>query len=259
VIARISWISLTPVKGLAIEHIDEVDLLESGPRGDRRFFLIDEHDLLVNNKRRHAGALQLVHASYDEGDEALTLRFPDGTVVAGDVSCGAEITASFHKLPLPARRVEGPWDDALSELARRPVRLVMAPDGGADRRRGGAATFLGQASLETIAAQIGVSDVDRRRFRMNFGLEGLEPHEEDGWLGRRVRVGEAVVVPQGNVGRCAITTQNPETGKPDLDTLGALARYRRDVETTEPLPFGIHAAVAEPGRVRIGDPVEPLS
>jgi len=28
--------------------------------------------------------------------------------------------------------------------------------------------------------------------------------------------------------------------------------------TTEPLPFGIHAAVAEPGHVRVGDPVLPL-
>ena len=67
------------------------------------------------------------------------------------------------------------------------------------------------------------------------------------------------IVPQGNVGRCAITTQNPETGKPDLDTLKALARYRgRGCRPTEPLPFGVHAAVAVPGRVRLGDPVTPL-
>ena len=71
-------------------------------------------------------------------------------------------------------------------------------------------------------------------------------------------VGEAVVVPQGNVGRCAVTTQSPDTGLIDLDTLKALAVYRGDVETTEPLPFGVHAAVAEPGRVRLGDRVETL-
>ena len=93
---------------------------------------------------------------------------------------------------------------------------------------------------------------------MNFGIDGLAPHAEDSWIGRRVQVGSAVVVPTGNVGRCAITTQHPETGKPDLDTLKALARYRGDVPTTEPLPFGVHAAVAEPGRVRVGDPVSPL-
>ncbi len=91
---------------------------------------------------------------------------------------------------------------------------------------------------------------------MNFGVEGVDAHEEDGWRGRRVRIGDAVVIPQGHVGRCAITTQNPDTGCTDLDTLKGLAGYRGDVGSTEPLPLGIHAAVAEPGRVRIGDPVE---
>jgi uncharacterized protein YcbX len=93
---------------------------------------------------------------------------------------------------------------------------------------------------------------------MNFGIEGLAPHAEDGWIGKRVAIGAAVVVPQGHVGRCAITTQNPETGRADLDTLKALAAYRGALDTTEPLPFGVHAAVARAGRVRVGDPVQPL-
>ena len=84
----------------------------------------------------------------------------------------------------------------------------------------------------------------------------MREHEEDEWLGLRVKLGDAVVVPQGNVGRCAVTTQNPDTGSPDLDTLKALAAYRPGIETTEPLPFGVHAVVASPGRVRVGDPVE---
>ena len=257
--ASISWISLTVVKALAIEHVEETELGEQGLRGDRRFFLIDENDRLVSNKRRSFGRLQRVHAAYDEDERALTVRLPDGGVVRGEAEHGPELRAEFHGLALPANRVEGPWDAALSELAEEPIRLVAPLHGGADRRRSGAATFLSQASLGAIAGELGVNDVDRRRFRMNFGLAGLRPHEEDEWIGRRIRVGEAVVVPQGNVGRCAITTQNPETGLRDLDTLGALASYRAEVPTTEPLPFGIHAAVAEPGRVRVGDLVEPLS
>jgi hypothetical protein len=39
-----------------------------------------------------------------------------------------------------------------------------------------------------------------------------------------------------------------------LDTLAA---YRREGRT-EPLPFGVHGAVVQPGRVRVGDPVRPL-
>ena len=109
-----------------------------------------------------------------------------------------------------------------------------------------------------MARHLGVDEVDGRRFRMNFGIDGLAEHEEDEWLRRRVRLGDAVVIPLGNVGRCAVTTQNPDTGVPDLDTLKALAAYRRDLETTEPLPFGVHVAVAEPGPVRVDDPVEPV-
>jgi uncharacterized protein YcbX len=59
----------------------------------------------------------------------------------------------------------------------------------------------------------------------------------------------------GNVGRCALTTRQPETGVVDFKTLHLLKAYRGDVETTEPLPFGIHASVVDPGRVRVGDPV----
>ena len=253
--ALVSWISFTPVKALALEHVDEIDLLESGPRGDRRFYLVDERDRLVNNKDGH-GPLQLAHARFDEATSELTLRLADGREVGGRVTPGEELQTSFHRRPKGARRVAGPWDDALSEVAGEPLRLVVADHGAPDRGRGGAATLLGVASLDALAAELGVERVDGRRFRMNFGLDGLEPHAEDTWVGRRVSIGEAVVVPQGHVGRCAVTTQNPESGIADLDTLKALASYRGALESTEPLPFGVHAAVAQAGRVRVGDPVQ---
>ncbi len=255
--ARVSWISITPVKGLALELVDEVDLLESGPRGDRRFYLVDERNRLVNNKGRR-GPLQLVHARFADESMKLTLLFADGREVGGRIEPGEELQTNFHRRPKGARRVAGPWDAALSELLGERVRLVAAEHGAADRGRGGAATLLATASLDALAEELGVETVDARRFRMNFGLDGLEAHAEDAWLGRRISIGSAVVVPQGHVGRCAITTQNPESGRADLDTLKALAAYRGRLEATEPLPFGVHAAVAEPGRVRIGDPVTPL-
>ena len=254
--ARVSWISLTPVKALALHQVDEVDVLETGLRGDRRFFLVDGNGRLVNDKRH--GPLQCVRAEYDDGARTLTLRFADGAVVSDVVEAGGEIETNFHHAPKRARLVVGPWNEPLSEVACTAVRLVEPAQPAPDRGPDGAATLLGDGSLTAIAGVLGVPSLDVRRFRMNFGVEGLDPHAEDGWIGRRVRVGEAVVVPQGNVGRCAITTQDPETGLRDLDTLGALADYRGDVETTEPLPFGVHAAVASPGRVRLGDLVEPL-
>jgi uncharacterized protein YcbX len=219
---RVAWISHCPVKGLAVRQLEECELTEAGITGDREFFLVDENDRLVNSKG--LGALQQIVPRYDREAGSLTLAFPDGTTVSREVGFDGSVGAS------------GP-----------------APD----RRRSGAATLLGTGSLLALARALGVEEVDGRRFRMNFGIDGLGAHQEDEWLGRRVRLGEAVVVPQGNVGRCAVTTQNPDTGAPDLDTLKALAAYRRVVETTEPLPFGVYAAVAQAGRVRVGDTVEP--
>jgi MOSC domain-containing protein len=251
---RVSWISLTAVKALAVEQVEEVDLLEHGLRGDRRFYLVDRRGGLVNNKGRR-GPLQLIHADYDETTETLALRLPDGSAVSEHAVPAEELTTTFHRRSKAARRVAGPWDEVLSEAAGEPVRLVAAPHGAADRGRGGAVSLLAVASLEALARELGVAAVDSRRFRMNVGIEGVSAHDEDTWVGRRLRIGTAVVVPQGNIGRCAITTQNPETGRADLDTLNALAAYRGEVEATEPLPFGVHAAVAEPGRLRLGDAV----
>jgi uncharacterized protein len=254
--ARVAWISRTPVKAFALQQLQEAELGEGGVEGDRHFYLVGATGRLFNNK--DFPAFQLIHASYDAKQDALTVTLTDGREVTGTVERGEEVETTFHKRPRLARLVLGPWSDVLSELAGEPLRLVEPSTPAPDRGRGGAATLLSMASLAALGTQLGVENVDGRRFRMNFGVEGLDAHEEDTWIGRRVQVGDAVVIPHGNVGRCVITTQNPDTAISDLDTLKALAAYRRELETTEPLPFGVHAAVAAPGRVRVGDPVGPL-
>jgi uncharacterized protein YcbX len=252
--ARVAWISYCPVKGLAIQQLDRCELTEAGVAGDRQFFLVDENDRLVNSKG--LGILQQIVPEYDGEADSLTLTFPDGTAVGQQIGLNGSLNALFWSTTVDVRVVDGPWSEAISEFAGRNLRLVRAPAPATDRLRSGAATLLGTSSLRAMARILGVDAVDERRFRMNFGIDGLREHEEEEWLGLRVRLGEAVVVPQGNVGRCAVTTQNPDTGAPDLDTLKALAAYRPGIDATEPLPFGVHAAVADPGQVSVGDPVE---
>ena len=90
---------------------------------------------------------------------------------------------------------------------------------------------------------------------MLIEVGGVDPHEEDGWVGRTLEVGETVLRGRGHVGRCVITNRHPETGEIDLQTLKILGRYRRDGDTTEPAALGIYGEVVRPGLIRVGDRV----
>lgn len=256
VVASVAWISVAPVKGLRLQHRDEVQLGESGVPGDRAFFLVDERGVMVSASR--LGPLVAVVPEHDTQAQTLSLRFPAGDDVAGRVELGEPEAVRFYGLTLRARPVRGRFSEVLSRHCGQELRLVAAPPerSGVDRGRDGAATLVSVASLERLRAQAAAAEpLDSRRFRMTFGLDGLEAHEEDGWIERDVRVGDALLRVSGNVGRCALTTRQPETGVVDFKTLHHLQAYRGDVPTTEPLPFGVHARVLRPGRVRVGDTV----
>lgn len=249
----VAWISIAPVKGLALAHPQEVLI---GPRGietDRRFHLIDSSGRLVNGKR--AGTLVQLQAAYD--GLHLSIAGPTGDEVSETVQLGEPVETNFYGRSVRGRLVRGEFARFVSEHAGMDLRLVM-PDRsgeGVDRGGSGAVSLLSSAAL----AELGDTALDARRFRMTFGIDGIEAYEEDGWVGSAVRVGEATVRIDGNVGRCLITGQQPDTGLPDFDTLGALRATRRGVPTTEPLPFGVHASVVEPGAVRLGDPIETMN
>jgi len=197
----------------------------------------------------------------DRDGRVLALRFPDGTVVAGEVEPGEPVETGFFGRPVQGHLVDGPWSQALSDFAGARLRLIRAdePGAGSDRGARGTVSLVSAASLERLAAEAGVDAVDGRRFRMLFTIDGVAAHEEDGWVGRDVAVGDAVLRPNGLVGRCAVTTHDPDTGVPTLDTLHLLRAYRGDVPTDEPLPFGVWGEVVRPGRVAVGDPVTPVA
>jgi uncharacterized protein len=255
VVARISY---APVKGLALVHPPEIELEPAGVRDNRRFYLIHEDGRLLNGK--HAGVLVRVQPETDLDGTTLTLHLPDGATVSGEVVLGPAAETMFYGRPVSGRIVEGDWAAALSELAGTTLHVVRAdePGDGSDRGTQGAVSLVSAASLERLATEAGLESVDGRRFRMLLTIDGATAHEEDGWVGRDVTVGDAVIRGLGLVGRCAVTTHDPDTGIPTLDTLHLLRAYRGDIPTDEPLPFGIYGEVVRPGRVRLGDAVAPL-
>jgi len=255
---KVAWLHVAPVKGLRIDERDRIELGPNGVADDRLFCIVDETGRLLNGKRM--APLSRIVAHYDANTEHLELRMPDGSSVSDAVTVAAPITVTVYRNASPGHVVYGPWADALSDEFGHPVNLVRfdGPGHGHDRARHSAgATMLSTASLERMQQEAASAEpVDPRRFRMLIGVSGTGAHEEDEWIGRRVHVGDAVVVPSGNVGRCVVTTRDPDTAEPTLDTLELLARYRRDIGTTEELAFGVWARVDQPGKVRIGDPVE---
>jgi uncharacterized protein len=257
-VAVVAGLAVTAVKGTRLHSVDRIALDRDGVRENRRFIVIDERDRMVNAKL--LGALQTVIAGYSDERRTLRLDLPDGRIVDGQIRLGDAVTAEFFSVTARGRLVEGPWSAALSERCGHPLRLVEV-DGagtGVDRGVNGAVSLISRASLARMAQAAGEESIDVRRFRMLIEIDGVDAHAEDRWVGHAVSIGEATVGFGGHVGRCLVTSRDPDTGQIDLPTLDVLRDYRGHADTTEPLAFGVWGRVLEPGTIRVGDPVTPL-
>jgi len=254
---RVARLSVAPVRSLALEHPESIELTEYGVVEDRRFYLIDDAGHLVD--RVVVGTLVQVRSWTDPDATRLRLTFPDGTVIDGPVELGEPIETDLHGRPAVGHVVEGPWAETMAPYAGRRVRIVRC-DRPAGTRLGmtNSVSLVGDGSLRRLAAELGVAGVDARRFRMLIDLEDAGEHEEDAWVGGEIEIGTArlrITLPDA---RCAITTQDPDSGHRDLDTLRVLRRYRGFREGKK-LDFGVLGEVVTPGRVSLGDEVRVAS
>jgi len=258
-------IYISPVKSLGLLAPDAVQVAASGIHEDRRFYLIDQNGAVIT--QRQMGALVRVQADYDSNSEELTLRVPmvlagdsgeeDGDytpeALAGIIRLGEPVVSELWGRQVPGRLVEGDWSPALSEFCGQPLRLVQSDMPGQcyDEYP---VSLVSQASLDFLAKQCGNTHLfDSKRFRPNFLLGGCEPHQEDDWIGEVIRLGPDVVIQViARDPRCAITTNNPETGERDIDTLRLILSYRPNVRAPY---FGVYGVVVRPGLVSVDDQV----
>jgi uncharacterized protein YcbX len=257
-VIRVSRLSIAPVRSLGLQHPRSIELTPDGVAEDRRFYLIDASGRLVD--RLIAGGLARVHAWTDRDANRLQLTLPSGEVIDDEVRLGEPVDTNVHKRMAAGHVVEGPWADALEPYAGRPVQIVRCdrPGGtripvGWDRVKNGV-SLVTDGSLRELASRLGVAALDGRRFRMLIELEGADAHEEDGWIGRRLEIGSATLRITKPDARCAITTQDPDTGIRDLDTLRGIIAYR-GLREGKHADFGVLGEVAVPGRVSLGDSV----
>jgi uncharacterized protein YcbX len=252
----VSALSIAPVKSTRLHHPERVRLEPFGVLENRRFYIADPVGRLCNNRR--FGPLQTIVSEWDPPTEHLVLRFPDGSVVEGDgAAVDGEVQTDFWGRRGTGRVVAGPFGPAISDFAGEPLRLVRGDEPGMASDSAPVSLY-SRASAEEVDRRAGRTDPhDRRRWRMLLEVDGCGPHEEDSWIGCRVRLGDAVIRVTRPVGRCVITTQDPETGVPDFDTLRTITGYR-GLRNGKSIDFGVYGEVERPGDVVVGDDVDVL-
>ncbi len=188
-----------------------------------------------------APRLMAINARLDEAARSLTLTHPDRPAITFHPDL-ADDQARFLDWVMPLC----PADRAL------PQRIYSAPVRGMTDTDYPSVSLINMASNRTLGQQMGI-DLSALRWRANFWVEGWDAFAERTMIGRRLRLGDAVLEVTEPKVRCLATTANPATGMRDADTLAALRTRFGDQD------FGIYAKVIAGGEVRTGDRVEVLA
>jgi uncharacterized protein YcbX len=216
---RVAELWRYPVKSLRGESLDEATITAQGIAGDR-----------------------LVHAVRTSGrnpGRVFTARTHSRMLgLQGGLDAGGAPTIDGMR-----------WDDPAALAA---VRAVTEPDAELVFYDGvGPERF--DVLPMSVATDGGVAavGVDRRRFRANVYLDGVEGLEERNWRGRSLRIGEAILGVRQVRGRCVMTTFDPDTLEQDITVLQKIY-FELDGRTA------LDCYVVEPGRVRVGDTAQLL-
>ncbi|MCU1499498.1 MAG: hypothetical protein JWM47_3451 [Acidimicrobiales bacterium] len=241
-----------PVKSLQGVEVDQLEVGRAGIAGDRTHGLIDEADGHLLSAKRTAALLQA-----SATDQAVTL--PDGTTVALDEPAVDDVLSTWLGRRVHLAR-SGSTGSVSYEMTFDPpdddaeYYEIPAPEGSFLDLA--AVHLVTTATLEGCAAARPDLDWDVRRFRPNLLLEVDGPtFVEQGWVGRQVQVGDAVLSVDSPTVRCAMPLR-PQPG--GIERQPGLFEAMGQLNTAAPNHLGVYCSVITPGRVRTGDRVELL-
>lgn len=202
-----------PVKSLAGELLDSAEVSADGISGDRVLQVYDAEGRIVT--ARTAPRLLGLKAALGPMGEPLVDGRPwtaPEVAAAIEAAAGAGTRLARHDGP-------GRFDV---------LPLLVATDG----------------AISALA-------LDRRRFRPNILIAGVNGLAERVWPGHRARIGEAIIGFKKLRGRCIMTTYDPDTLEHDPTVL------RRIVQEMGGR-LALDTYILRGGRVAVGDPVELL-
>ncbi len=200
-----------PVKSMAGESLDTADITTHGIAGDRIIQVRNTGGRILTSRTR-PGLLRHRAMLAENGDVLVDGRPWNTEQVAGEVAKAAG---------QGTRLVRSDAEDRFDILP-----LLVTTDG--------------------MFAAVGY---DRRRFRPNLVIGGVDRLSERQWEGAQLQIGKVVIGMDDLRSRCIMTTFDPDTGKQDLRVL---RRVQKEFDGV----LGLNSYVATPGRIAVGDPVE---
>jgi len=229
---RVTELHRWPVKSMAGQPVDALNIDERGAAGDRAHALFDEFKGAPRRLTvRQVPRMLLWHAGYDGADVTpQDVPFPELTAPDGR-------TFDWRDPQLP---------QALEDDLGRPVALRR--DLGLMQDLDHSLLVTTQATLDAVSAALD-TEIDLRRFRTNVHVVlDAEPYAEEEWEGRELTIGDAAFRLLHPCERCVIPTRDPDSAQKWPELLRWLTRERR-------MLFGMNARPLRPARIAIGDPV----
>lgn len=235
-LGRIAEIWRYPVQSMRGERLDAAELTNGGVVGDRTFGLVDpESGQVVSSaqgKRKWRGIVML-GARFAAGG-TVEILLPDGRrLTNGQPDIDARLA---ELLGAPVHLADRAAEGVRSDYGYEPLHLLTT------------------ASLRQFAGHHPEGRFEPARFRPNlvFDLGDEMGFVEQGWIGRRFRIGDGVEIRiSEHCVRCVMTTL-PQGDLPHDPEILQTVNKRNGSHA------GVYAAVTTPGRIRVGDPVRAL-
>ncbi len=228
VVGRVAGVWRYPVKSMAAEQLDEVEVSWQGLAGDRRWAFIRDGQVRSGFPWltiRERPEMARYHPRFAEPDR------PDASVTLVRTPSGGELDVA---------------SPALAAELGAGVRVIKQSRGVFDTMP---LSLLSTQTLACLGRLVG-TDLVAGRFRPNLLVDAPgRDFPEDGWVGRVLRIGGMRMRVDQRDSRCVMVTIDPVTLLRNPAILRVIAQ-ERDART------GVYGSTVEPGRVTAGDLVE---
>jgi uncharacterized protein YcbX len=224
-LGRVAALWRYPVKAMAAESLDRIDVGWHGIAGDRRW-------AFVRAGHEHGGFPWLTIRDRPElaryRPRLVDPARPDQTAVRVRAPAGRELDVVDPQLAeeLGAARVMKLDRGAFDTL---PLALIS------------------RQTIAALGALVGRTLVVER-FRPNLLIDGDAPYPEDTWVGATIRIGALQLRVDKRDQRCVVVNIDPVTGEHDPTILRTIGRAREAF-------LGVYGSVAAPGAIAVGDPI----